>query len=153
MSEVEKALKEYHERRQRGRPRVKGDSISSKVRSVYIPEEIQFIWGKFQKICKREGKSVSEAIVEYVCDYVTKHDPGNPQMLMTSFGEGGATTMSNIEGRVRQLCMESMNHKMIEWIKIIQIIHDNDVGDGSMRVAMATRVSDWLREKGYVVMR
>lgn len=108
-------------------------------------------WDEFIDIAKREGKSSSEILQKYIENYVSLHAPGNPQTLMPSFGTGGKVTISNIEGRVRQLCIESMMDRIISWRKIVEIINGEGISDGSMRVAMATRVRDWLMEKDYKV--
>jgi len=41
---------------------------------------------KLREILAREGKSLSEWIYEQARDYVRRHEPGNPQTLLTSFG-------------------------------------------------------------------
>lgn len=36
-------------------------------------------WEKFRTICIREGTTASKKILEFVQEYVTRHEPGNPQ--------------------------------------------------------------------------
>jgi hypothetical protein len=107
-------------------------------------------WKQLIKIAKREGKSASELLQDYVEHYVSLHAPGNPQTLMSSFGRGGKITISNIEGRVRQLCMESSDP--IPYGTILEIEKEEGIFDGSMRMAMAKRVVDWLRNQGRTVL-
>jgi len=44
------------------------------------------LFEKLREILDREGKSLSEWIHEQARDYVRRHEPGNPQLLLTSFG-------------------------------------------------------------------
>ena len=83
LSEIEDAINQYQQRKQRGRPRIKTGLIHPEVRSIYVPDELQIVWVKFQEIAKREGRTVSEMVVEYICDYVRHHELGNPQQTLT----------------------------------------------------------------------
>lgn len=42
-------------------------------------------WKEFLKICKREGKSASDRVDEFVKMYVQQHKAGNPQLLMSHY--------------------------------------------------------------------
>ena len=110
-------------------------------------------WKKFVEIADREGKNASKILVKFIEDYVSLHDPGNPQTLMSSYSEGGKVTISNIEGRVRQLCIEKSERRGIRWTRILEITQMEGISEVPMRVAMATRVRDWLREKGYKIIQ
>jgi len=77
MSEVEKALEVYKQRRRRGRPRSEFNLSHPEIRSIYIPDELQFVWEKYQSIIEKQGKSVSEAIVEYICNTVLQYERSN----------------------------------------------------------------------------
>ena len=112
--------------------------------TFYLTDKAE--WGKFMKIVKREGRTASRVLKQYIVEYNRVHDPGNPQSLMSSFSENGAQTLSTIEGRVRQLCVE-MHHKsgLLTWSFIIATIKDNGIKDAKSRVVMAERVRDWLR--------
>ena len=125
----------------------KKERVTSPVASFYMGSD-KWAWKEFIKITKREGVNASTKLTKFVVDYVTVHGPGNPQSLLSSYSEGGAQTLSAIEGRVRQLCVE-MHHKsgLLRWSYIIETIKDNGITDAKSRVAMAERIRDWLRDR------
>jgi hypothetical protein len=45
-------------------------------------------WEKLKEMCSRERVSVSKIVNELIVDYVTKHDPGNPQRPLTAYAPG-----------------------------------------------------------------
>jgi len=120
-------------------------------RVIYIPREKEDMWERFKKACKRDGTHMSEVIVKKIEEWMVSHEPGNPQTAISSFSEGGQTTLSNIEGRVRQMCLEcktNLYHReVLQWIK------DLGVKDGKARIAMAERVVSWLKAHGLVIYR
>jgi len=54
-------------------------------RTFYVPEEYQPLIDKLMRILRREGKSLSRWILENAVEYVSLHEPGNPQLLMNRF--------------------------------------------------------------------
>ncbi len=42
-------------------------------------------WKEFVKICRREGKSGSDILDEFINQYVQRHRSGNPQLLISSY--------------------------------------------------------------------
>jgi len=57
----------------------------TKQRRFYVPEDYQQLIDKLIRILRREGKSLSRWILENAIEYVKRHEPGNPQMLMNKF--------------------------------------------------------------------
>ena len=95
MTEIDEAIEKYKERKKRGRPRGTAGIIHPEVRSIYVPDELQSVWTAYQEIVKREGKTVSEAIVEYVCEYTRMHAPGNPQQRLDTIMDLGRAYRSD----------------------------------------------------------
>jgi len=56
----------------------------------YIPREKAGLVRRMKEILRREGRSLSSWIMEQIEAYVRKHEPGNPQLLITSFLPGVA---------------------------------------------------------------
>jgi len=108
-------------------------------------------WKRFIKIAERDGKKASSILQKYIENYVSLHEPGNPQTLIPSFGEGGKITISDIEGRVRQICLE--RKEGLNYLTILDIIKNEGISDGSMRAAMAERVASWLHERKMKIYR
>lgn len=51
--------------------------------NLYVQEEWRNTqWKKFRQICEREGISASAKIRQFIEDYNSKHEPGNPQTRM-----------------------------------------------------------------------
>ena len=106
----------------------------------------KWAWREFVEITRREGENASTKLTQFILNYVSMHGPGNPQTLMSSFGEGGDQTVATVEGRVRQLCVERY-HKSgsLVWGYIVSLVKDHGISDAKSRVAMGHRVRDWLR--------
>jgi predicted DNA-binding protein len=53
-------------------------------KSFYWPnsEEAKRLWKEAKEIAKREGKSVSQLIREFLESYIHLHEPGNPQQRL-----------------------------------------------------------------------
>ena len=68
-------------------PRKVGKEGRSVNRSFSHPEGVSSIMDEMEVICKREGWTFSEGLVEIIKDYVSKHKEGNSQHLITSFQE------------------------------------------------------------------
>lgn len=118
--------------------------------SFYLGEDYPY-WEKFLKICKREGEKASKKLREYIKDYVFKHDPGNPQTTIPSYSDDGQVTLSNIEGRIRQLCVEYRSD--LYYRDILQWIKERGIDNGKARSTMAERVVSWLKSRGLPVYR
>jgi len=112
--------------------------------TVYGPT--RRVWKDFMRICKREGSSASEKLSSYIEQYVIVHAPGNPQTLIPSFAESGAVTMENLEGRLRQQCVEHAGK--YGHIKLLEITQrGTDMGLSVKQAkAMTDRTQRWLRE-------
>jgi len=59
----------------------------TKQRKFYVPEDCQQLIDKLVQILRREGKSLSRWILENAVEYVKRHEPGNPQLLMNNFAK------------------------------------------------------------------
>jgi len=121
--------------------------------SFYFPEEFKKTWERFQQIARREGKNASILLRDFVARYVDIHDPGNPQARLTSFAEGGPVDAAIIEGRVREhFRARAAWGSDVRWRDIVQMCK-LESSDKSAALAMAERVSDWLRGRGVKVWR
>jgi len=47
--------------------------------SVYINKRNEQLWRRFKEIAKREGRSFSVILEQFVFEYVRQHEKGNPQ--------------------------------------------------------------------------
>lgn len=47
--------------------------------SVYLPKSHEKLKDRFRKVAKREGRSQSQILLRLMLNYVTEHEPGNPQ--------------------------------------------------------------------------
>ena len=112
--------------------------------NVYGPA--RRVWKDFKRICKREGSSASEKLTGYIEQYVIVHAPGNPQTLIPSYAENGVVTLENLEGRLRQQCVEHAGK--YGHIKLGEITQrGTDMGlSVKQAVAMTDRTQRWLRE-------
>jgi len=112
--------------------------------TVYGPT--RRVWKDFMRICHREGSSASEKLSAYIEQYVIVHAPGNPQTLIPSFAENGVVTLENLEGRLRQQCVEHANK--YDGIKVPEIVSKGrELGlSAPQAIAMADRTQRWLRE-------
>jgi hypothetical protein len=57
------------------------------ITTIWIKEYEKELWHKFVSIAKREGKSASELIMDFVRDYVAKHGEGNPAIPLDKWVE------------------------------------------------------------------
>lgn len=55
--------------------------------TIYIKNGDLATYRLFQKVCDREGKSVSEKLMKMIYDYMASHGEGNPQTLLKYAGE------------------------------------------------------------------
>ncbi len=118
--------------------------------SFYLGNE-GYLWPLFKKSCEREGKKASKVLLEYVRNYVEKHDPGNPQTRVTSFSDIGELTIAGIEGRVRQHCLQrSKKIGFINLSEIKQFIREEDVPRQGV-YPMSLRIMNWLKERSVKV--
>lgn len=115
--------------------------------SIYLGADYS-LWPKFKVACKREGKTASRVLLEYVKKYLDEHDPGNPQTRFTSFTDGGDMTIAGLEGRVRQRCLELKRE--IDYMEIVDLVRYEGI-TGAMIKAMADRIRVWLKDKGVKV--
>ena len=104
------------------------------------------VWLDFVRICKREGSSASEKLTGYVEQYVMIHRPGNPQTLIPSYSENGSISLENLEGRLRQQCIEHANKW--QYIKYLEVVtRAKEMGlKAKPAIAMSERTVKWLRE-------
>jgi len=56
-------------------------------RRFYVPNGFRPTLEKFEKILKREGSNLSKWFRQQATDYVRRHEPGNPQQLLTRYDE------------------------------------------------------------------
>jgi hypothetical protein len=76
------------------------------------------------------------------------HEPGNSQTNILSFSEEGQITIAQIEGRIRQECLEYARKMdgVINVKHILEIVKPR-VSGPRKRVAMVERVIEWLKEQ------
>ena len=121
--------------------------------SVYFKEDQTLVFERFRQIISREGSNVSKHLWDYIMEYVDIHDPGNPQLRMTSFMEGGSYDIAAIEGKIRQIFHSRAKKNGAETtLRDIQKVCRAHL-DVEKALAMAERVNDWLREQGVNVWR
>jgi len=60
-------------------------SVKKKRKEFYFPENFDETLEEFEKIAKREGRTVSNLIRQLIRDYVRRHGPGNPQRMLDFF--------------------------------------------------------------------
>jgi len=66
---------------------------------LYVPQEYAIIIKKAREIARREGRSLSNLVMELLRDYVRRHEPGNPQLPLTRFtGESKDGRRCSVEG-------------------------------------------------------
>jgi len=73
-------------------PPEKVSLAKSRFRGFYCPDGLVPTLETFQKICQREGTSMSEKILGFISNYVRIHEPGNPQWTMERFSERSQET-------------------------------------------------------------
>ena len=66
------------------------------IRNIYLSEGDLPLWDRFKAVAKREGRSMSKVALELIRDYVTKHEPGNPQLPITKFVEGAPSPEGHV---------------------------------------------------------
>ena len=118
----------------------------SGVASVYFGNNIG-AWKRFLLICRREGTTASKKIVSIVIDYVQEHDPGNPQTNLISYSEGGAITVAQIEGQVRQFFYNRDYPDIVSYPEVVNKVKSLKV-KGREIVNMSKRIMDWLKGQG-----
>ena len=115
--------------------------------SFSFPDEIQPIYEKLKKIAKREGKSASNILTDFMVQYVGIHDPGNPQTLLSSFAPNGHITITDIVGRLRQQCLEyARNRNNVIRMKIIKELVFNSNIKPRERYHVSEDIANWLKE-------
>jgi len=71
----------------------------SKLLHLYVPQEYAIIVKKAREIARREGRSLSNLVMDLLRDYVRIHEPGNPQLPLTRFVEGAEDSkVCSVEG-------------------------------------------------------
>ena len=104
----------------------------------YIPVEKAELWRKFKELCKREGESASEKLVEWFCKYYDLHKHGNPQTLMQHYLEEEVA-----RSKVTLKPHLSVGEHPIEELKLI--LRNPDVSEYDKH-----EISCWLREIGEI---
>lgn len=56
--------------------------------TIYIFKQNEEAWKKAIEIARREGKSISKLINDFIVDYVKKHAEGNPSFTLDHFAKG-----------------------------------------------------------------
>ena len=95
-------------------------------------------------IAKREGIKRRELILRFLREGMEKHAPGNPQTLLNSYVEGGAQTINQLVGRIRQ---EFYSQGEVLKRDILAALKSEGI-KGMERVNMADSIASWLREQG-----
>lgn len=116
-------------------------------RTFSIPKEKEDLWPRFISSCKRDGTSASAQIVGFMERFLITHEPGNPQTAITSYSPEGQITKTQIEGWVRQKCLDhakKVGH--ITQREIIEITRQKITSGGHL-VAMVERVIIWLKKQ------
>jgi hypothetical protein len=93
-------------------------------------------------ICRREGSSGSEKLMEFIRRYVEVHAPGNPQTVINSYSPDWSITQENVEGRVRQLALEESRRRggEIGYRRIMNLVKAEEIR-GKAAVAMTNRTA------------
>jgi len=55
---------------------------------LYIRKGEEALYRRFREIAKREGRSPSRILMDAIREYVRRHEPGNPQRLLTFYQAG-----------------------------------------------------------------
>jgi len=123
--------------------------------SFSFPDDFIHTWKKFQSIAKREGKFSSEILRNFIFEYVDIHDPGNPQLRITSFSDDGVKTIEQIIGRIRQKCFEyAQRHPNNEIkLKILnEMIRESSIPRNKIE-PVRDRIVSWLNSHEVKVWR
>jgi hypothetical protein len=85
------------------------------ITTIWIKEHEKETWRKFIDIAKREGKSASEMIMDWVKDYVQRHS-SNPAMPLDRWVEQPTLTLFPTLGEppTRQKLMQFPKHQLVE---------------------------------------
>ena len=113
----------------------------------YIKKAKENLWERFVYSCKRDGTTASTQLVSFMERFLITHEPGNPQTAMTSYSPEGQITQAQVEGWIRQECLnytKKVGH--ISEREIIAIARKK-VTSGGHLVAMVERVIIWLKGK------
>jgi len=111
----------------------------------YIKKAKENLWERFVFSCKRDGTTASTQLVGFMERFLITHEPGNPQTAITSYSPEGQITKTQIEGWVRQECLnyaKKVGH--ITEREIIEITRQKITSGGHL-VAMVERVIIWLK--------
>lgn len=74
------------------------------------------------------------------------HAPGNPQTLIPSYTDNGAITVENLEGRLRQVCLERARFKgFIKRSEVLERAKETGL-DLKRCLAMTGRTVTWLQK-------
>jgi len=117
----------------------------------YIKKAKENLWERFVYSCKRDGTTASTQLVGFMERFLITHEPGNPQTAITSYSPEGQITQAQVEGWVRQECLNYA--KKVEHIterEIIEITRQKITSGGPL-VAMVERVIIWLKKQGVEV--
>lgn len=126
------------------------DEPSAEIKGICGEEIIRGI----DMIADRERITRSEVIMRSLAGYWHRHHAGNYQTLLSDSLDGGLNSNANIEGRVRQICLDRIGaHGEVHWLWLVDLIRDEGVLDGVTRVAMGMRVCEWLKERNIRVFR
>lgn len=123
------------------------------IRTFWIPEDFLITYEKLKKILKREGKSLGDLFRDHIQQYVALHDPGNPQARITSYSEGGEVDVAAIEGQIREFFRDRNSKGTMIYRRDIVRYCRNELTNISSSLAMANRVSDWLKSMEVEVWR
>lgn len=58
-------------------------------KSFYYPDDKKSVWKRFLEVARREGKSGSKLIFEFIERYSETHDLGNPQQRLDTISKVG----------------------------------------------------------------
>jgi len=121
--------------------------------SFSYPEEEQNTWDKFKRIARREGKTANVLIWSFITEYVDIHDPGNPQLRITSFSPNGEKTIEQAIGRIRQQCLEyAKKHGELNFRFIEELMKDAKIRGPTFQ-PIRDRIAKWLSDQEVKVWR
>lgn len=110
-------------------------------------------WKMFKEMCSRDRVSVSKILNELIVDYVTKHDPGNPQRPITAYAPGHVDERAL---RVQEAYARLVNYAMDNGGNIPRSRIIRELGAhlaGRPKMAAADRMEHRLIEDGVKVWR
>jgi len=121
--------------------------------SFSYPEEEKAIWDKFKQIARREGKTANTLIWAHIVEYVDIHDPGNPQLRITSFSPEGTQTIEQAIGRIRQQCLDYAKKRGEVSLRIIEEFMKEAKIRGPTFQPIRDRIAKWLSDREVKVWR